>query len=219
MAVRYIPKQLTNCKYTCKKCGKKFFYYNIAEYNKVCKRMLKEHICWECAYWENIIKTPPENMEIIGNQCYQIFPYIDTVNKTPDVVLGGKGKIRYLLKHNDKCIKSNDVWLIGTIPPQFQSQLSPTGWWVTNRYYNSLKRSNRKCYARACMDRYHCYRYKYQIEFEEEPLNYPPLDWEVGNEHCPAFLPLREIKGYDEYVKPSDIIDESSVSDKIDLKL
>lgn len=213
MATRYIPKQITKCKYTCKKCGKKFFYYNISEYSRVCKTMVREHLCWECAWWDDFIKSPPENLEIIDNQCYRVYPYVDKKDIAPNMWLGGDRKPHYILKKTGECIVSNDIWWIATVPVKYQSILKPTGWWVTKRYYTSLQRSNRQCYARACMDRYHCYRYKYQIEFDEEPLNFPPFDWVPGSEHCPAYLPLKEIQGYDEYVKPSDIIDESSVKD------
>lgn len=208
----YKPKFLLNYKRTCKKCGKEFFFFNIAEYMPICKKMVKEHLCWECAWWENFMKSPPKYLEIVGDQCYQVYPYVPKEEDTQDAILGGQGKTRYLLKKNGDCIMSNDVWWIASIPQKYQLQLPPTGWWTTQHYYNSLNRSSRRCIAKNCMDRYHCYRYNYQREFYDPPTVYPPHDWNVGDEHCPAFLPLKEIKDYDEYVKPSDIIDKSSVS-------
>lgn len=208
MTKRYIPKLVTHNKYICKKCGKKFFHFGITEFNPVCKRMMKERICWECAWWERIISHPPENMEIVGNQCYQVFPFVNKEERPVGTILGGKGRRHYLLKKNGDCIRSNDVWWIGEIPWRFQSQLKPTGWWTTLRYYSSLKRSHRHCHARACMDRYYCYRYEYKIEFDGDIKAMPPHDWIIGGEHCPAFLSLFDIKDYDEYVRPSDIIND-----------
>ena len=37
----YKPKFLLNNKRTCKKCGKEFFLFNIAEYMPICKKMVK----------------------------------------------------------------------------------------------------------------------------------------------------------------------------------
>lgn len=208
MTKRYIPKLITNNKHVCKKCGKKFFHFGITEFDPVCKRMMREQICWECAWWERVINHPPENMEIVGNQCYQVFPFVSKEEQSIGMILGSKGKRYYLLKKNGDCIRSNDVWWIGEIPWRFQSQLKPTGWWTTIRYYNSLKRSHHHCHARACMERYYCYRYEYQIEFDGNIKPMPPYDWIIGGEHCPAFLSLFDIKDYDGYVRPSDIIND-----------
>ena len=209
MTKRYIPKLITNNKYTCKKCGKRFFHFGITEFDPICKRMMREKICWECAWWEWVINHPLDHMEIIGNQCYQVFPFIDKEEQEVGTILGGKGKKHYLLRKDGSCIRSNDVWWIGEIPWRFQNDLPPTGWWVTRRYYESLSRSHHQCEARACMDRYNCYRYKYQIEFNGDIYPAPPHDWIIGSEHCPAFLSLLDIKDYDEYVKLSDITNEN----------
>jgi hypothetical protein len=201
-------------KYKCKQCGKQAFAFNLSDKDKVCSIMQKKHICWECAYWENFIKHPPDNLEIIGDRCYQILSFVEDLQFNQ--IVGGNGKTKFLLKKNGDCIKSNDIWWINRIPFQYQDKLQITGWWTTRRVYNSLQRSRHKCIAKGCLDRYHCYRYQYQIEFEKGPYNKVPLDWIIGGEHCPAFIPLREIKGYDEYVKTSDIIDESSIVSKND---
>lgn len=199
-------------KFKCKRCGKEVYAFNLETNDKICRIMRKKHICWECAYWEKFMERPPDRLEIIGNRCYQILPFIKNIQFNQ--IVGGNGKTKYLLRKDGTCIKSNDIWWINIIPYQYQNKLQPTGWWTTKRVYNSLQRSKHICVARGCLDRYHCYRYKYQIDFDKEPYNKAPLNWIVGSEHCPAFIPLLEIKGYDEYVKPSDIIDESSIVSK-----
>lgn len=207
-----LPKQILKAKYTCSKCGKSVFSFNMSEEFEICHLMLEEHLCWECAYWKRIAIAPPKNLEIINDKCYLVYPFIDKESKEVEQILGGNGKTYYILKRTGECIRTNDIWLMAVIPMKYQTKLRPTGWWVNKKYYTSLERSRHKCYAKGCMDRYHCYRYQYQKEFGKEPYNKVPLDWIVGNEHCPAFLPLTDIQGYDEYTNPSDLSDKSSVN-------
>lgn len=211
-AVKYTKKCVLGNKFQCTRCGKTVYAFNLYEKEETCTTMLKEHICWDCAYWEQFQKHLPEHLEIVGNRCYQVLPFVENTNFTQ--MLGGGGTTKYLLKKDGTCIRSNDIWWIGIVPFRFQDVLQPTGWWTTRKVFKSLNRSQRKCTAKGCLDRYHCYRYKYQTEFDKESYNKVPLDWTIGGEKCPAFISLHEIKDYDEYVKPSDIIDESSVIHK-----
>lgn len=206
-----LPKNILRTKYKCSRCGKTVFPFGMSDSKGVSRLMKEKHICWECAYWEIFLQDHPPNLEVIGNNCYQVFPFIDKEKLRVEQILGSKGKTYYILKKNGECIRSNDVWWINTIPWQYQSQFPPTAWWVNKKFWESMERSKHKCKAVGCMDRYHCYRYQYQLEFDKEPYNHVPRSWIVGSEHCPAFLPLTDIKYYDEYVKPEDIIDESSV--------
>lgn len=210
--VGYTKKCVLGNKFNCKQCGKQEYAFNLDDKDHICITIQKRHICWECAYWEWFLKNIPDNLEIIGNRCYQILTFVEDTNFKQ--ILGGNGKTKYLLKKNGECIKSNDIWWLNIIPPKYQDILPPTGWWTTKRVYNSIHRSKHQCVAKGCLDRYHCYRYKYQIEFDNGPYNKIPRNWVVGDERCPAFIPLNEIIGYDEYVKPSDIIDESSIVHK-----
>lgn len=197
-------------KNVCSRCGKAYFTHNMYTNSEIYRLMESEQICWECAYWEKFMLAPPEHTEVIGNRCYQILPFV----QSPDIyqILGGGGEVRYFLKKDGTCCKSNDIWWLNIIPWQYQQQLKPTGWWITKRFYERLIKMKQPCTARGCLDRYRCYRYQYQLEFTQAPYNAVPRDWVAGDEHCPAFLPLSEIQGYDEYVKPSDIIDENSVA-------
>lgn len=203
--MEYTKSCVLGNKYKCKRCGKQAYAFNLDKNESVCVAMAKKRICWECAYWEQFLSNLPEHLEIIGDKCYQVFPFVENANFNQ--ILGGNGTIRYLLKKDGSCIRSNDVWCINTIPFKYQEKLAPTGWWTTRRVYRNLMRSKHQCVAKGCLDRYHCYRYKYQIEFDKEPYNKVPKSWKVGSEKCPAFVPLTEIRGYDEYISPSDIID------------
>lgn len=212
--MRRYKKFNDNCvlqhKYVCSRCGKPYFAHNMYTNSEIYQLMNNKQICWECAYWERFLIAPPDNLEVIGNKCYQIFPFV----KSPDIyqILGGEGEVRYLLKRDGACFKSNDIWWLNIIPWQYQQKLQPTGWWVTKKFYQGVQKMKKPCTARGCLDRYHCYRYQYRQEFALAPYNKVPRDWIVGGEHCPAFLPLKDIQGYDEYVKPSDIIDDDSVA-------
>lgn len=210
--VGYVHRNLLNSKYNCSLCGKPVYRFNMSKTMKYAIAMEKEHICWECAYWKKFLNTPHDDMDVISGSCYRIFPFIEKEDRRVEQILGGGGKkTYYILRRNGECFRSNDVWWINVIPSKYRLQLKPTAWWVTKNFWKSLKRSMHKCKAVGCMDRYHCYRYQYQLEFDKEPYNHVPKDWIVGSEHCPAFLNLKDIKDYDEYVKPSDIIDEGSV--------
>ena len=201
---------LAKNKYACTQCGATGFSFNVDRDTAVTKLMVDKGLCWECAYWEWFLSAEIQNMEVIDNRCYQVFPY--TPKPSVNEVLGRKGKTAYILKKDGTCIKSNDIWWLNDIPYKYQDRLPATGWWITKPFYTKLARANHICQAKGCLDRYHCYRYEYQIEFKSGPYNKVPLDWHVGGENCPAFLPLLDIQHYDEYVKTEDIIDESSWS-------
>lgn len=203
--MRYVRHNILPSKYKCSKCGKTVFSFNMSENIEVCNIMHDKHLCWECAYWERFFIAPPQNLEVISGNCYQIFPFVEKEKREVNQILGGNGKKHYILRRNGECIRTNDVWWINTIPWQYRLKLQPTAWWVTKKFWESMDRSQHRCQAVGCMDRYHCYRYKYQIEFNKRPYNKVPKDWIVGEEHCPAFLPLKDIKGYDEYVKSTDL--------------
>lgn len=210
--VRYTKSCVLGNKFQCKQCGKQVYAFNLDVNEEICVTMQKKRICWECAYWAWYLHHLPERLEIVGNNCYQVFPFIKNPNFNQ--ILGSNGKTKYLLKRNGACIRSNDIWWVNTIPYKYQNVLPPTGWWTTKRVYKSLQRSQHKCIARGCLDRYHCYRYQYQIEYDKEPYNKVPKDWNIGGERCPAFIPITEIRGYDEYITPLNIIDESSIVSK-----
>lgn len=195
---RRIMSKLTYCNL----CGNKIWMQGYNIQNHITHIMMKNNVCYECAFWEELIAYPPEYMEVVNNQCLRLHPVANKKDKT--LILGGKGKMRYFMRLDGSLIQSNDIWSIGTIPDRFKSQLPTTAIEVTFKAYRQLKKSQKKCQARACMDRYNCFRYDRALENDERgPFNVIPPKWNVGDEHCGFFINLQDIKS-----------DESSVFSK-----
>lgn len=183
----------------CAHCGSRIFTQGVNNEHRLSHIMKRMGICYECAFWEDFIAYPPQYTEVLGNRCLKICPGIS--KKEIGVILGGKGKTRYFMRPDMQVFCSNDIWQIGTIPERFRTQLTPTLIEITERAYKQLKRNNKKCQARACFDRYNCFRYNLELEKENEPYNKVPANWKVGNEHC----------GF--RIDPSEILsDESNVT-------
>lgn len=195
----YQNKIITRAKYKCKLCGKSMFHYNLSERTELGRIMYRKRLCWECAFWEFNTIAPPPHMEIVNEYAYQVFPYILRSNIQPGQWLGGEGKTIYLLKKNGECIRSNDFWFIGIVPVQYRLKFPPTAWYTTKDVWKSLQKSKHKCDITNCMDRYHCYRYNYKAEDEEAGIPVP-LNWQVGDENCPAFIPTKDIQNFDQYI-------------------
>lgn len=183
----------------CTVCGQKIYIKNYSAKSPLYQAMCQNQICYECAYWQNIINHPFKYMQIVNQTLYEFLPW-----KEPCLgqILGQK---MFILHKSGKPMKSNDVWEKGRIPYRFQKYLPDTAYLIEKKTYTKLTKGRVGCVARGCYDRYHCYRYNYRIEFETGPYNQVPKDWVVGNEKCPAFINLREIKNFD-YIDINDIL-------------
>ncbi len=175
----------------CSSCGKRIWDQGYDQESRISYIMVRDKVCYDCAYWKELIDYPPEYLEILGNQCIRIHPVADKKNKA--LLLGGKGKMRYFMRKDGALLQSNDIWVIGTIPERFREALPSTISEITLRAYKQLKKSPKKCKARACMDRYHCWRFNLELEKECGPFNAIPPKWNVGDEHCGYFIPLKDI--------------------------
>lgn len=177
----------------CSLCGNKIWMQGYNIQSRITHIMAKNRVCYDCAFWTELIAYPPEYMEVVKNQCLRLHPVADKKDKT--LILGGKGKTRYFMRTDGSLIQSNDIWTIGTIPERFISQLPTTAIEISFKAYRQLKKSQKKCYARACLDRYHCFRYDRTIEDDERgSFNAIPPKWNVGDEHCGFFINIQDIK-------------------------
>lgn len=170
----------------CSMCGTRILMRGYGEQHHLTDVMKNKCLCYECAYWSDIANYPLECMEVLKDSCIQIFPYVANADKT--MILGGKGKTRYFMRINDGSVmQSNDIWTIGKIPARLLSMLPPTIIEIGASAFRQLTYTPKKCYARACMDRYNCYRYSEEIE-SDSPYNKIPPKWNVGDEHCRYFI-------------------------------
>lgn len=184
----------------CKCCGARMLLQGFDTKHRLSHIMQKKMICYECAYWQDIIDYPPEHLEIIGNKCLKICPVGNKKDKT--IILGGKGKMRYFVRADLSIFQSNDIWLIGVIPARFIDNLKPTAKEITKKVFNRLTKKNQKCKARGCYDRYHCLRYNLELE-ADGAFNVVPSNWKIGGERCKFFINIDDA-----------YIDDSSVNNK-----
>lgn len=190
----------------CNQCGKKFWNHGWA-FSPLGEFAKRKEVCLECARWLDYIRKQHKDHIIIDGVIYRVLP---KQKKAYGVILGSKGKIKFILKKDRTAIESNDIWVVGTIPELFRDKLPDTGWWVTDKTMGKrLVSEDFKCEGRQCYDRYHCYRYDYTQEFEEGPFNAIPKDWIVGDERCGSFVNIQCIKGYDYYNIKDILTDET----------
>ena len=186
---------------SCKHCGKKYFMQGFSTEDRITMMMDREKICYDCAYWKNIINYPLPYMEVVGNICIKVMPKVKKKEKT--MLLGGKGKIKYFIRTDwSELVSSNDIWQIGTIPEVFREQLPPTLIELPKNIYKRLEKYMGRCKARGCFDRYNCFRYNLEVEKDKiGAFNKIPPAWQIGNEHCKHFINLDEITNDDGSVK------------------
>lgn len=178
---------------TCKCCGKKFLMQGYDADGRLTEMMDKKCICFDCAFWQDLINYPPRNLEILGHKALQVFPPSDKKDKS--LHLGGGGKMRYFMRDDWSVLCSNDIWSIGTVPDRFLKDLKPTMTEITERAYKRLKAHKNKCSARACFNRYMCLRYDLSIENDSiGAYNKPPKNWNPKNETCRHFINFSEIR-------------------------
>ena len=176
--------------FSCNICG---YVDNMNGYNQQChllKSMKKEHICHKCAYWLDIIRHPPINMEVIGGVVYVANPF---VHRPLQVIKGHFGKEYYIRKYDGSVWRINNLWTLGKIPDRFLQELPDTANFLSLMTYQKLSKDNHKCFAKGCWDRYHCLRYNLQIE-KDGAFNTVPTSHLIGDEQCPSFINIDELK-------------------------
>lgn len=171
----------------CTVCKKTFLYEGPPLRVSEGYLYVKDHgMCFECGYWSGFINKGLENVQIANGVVYKIMPYIEA----PPIymTLGGNGKTRYFVTKDLHAYKSNDVWLIGTVPLMFRDRLKDTGWFCEKSVYRKISLFNKTCNERGCFDRYKCFRFNYALEKEKGAFNCVPDDWVDGGEHCRYFV-------------------------------
>lgn len=174
----------------CFVCGNRIYFQGYTDKDDLTQIMKEKTLCYQCAFWERLITERPEYLEIVGNKCLRIFPLVPYKVKLDKTVrLGGKGKRRYFMRDDWSVFESNDIWVVGIVPDRFADKLKPTAVEITKQAFRQLGFNCKKCKARACFDRYQCFRFDLSLEQDRMgAYNQPPSSWEIGGEHCRYFL-------------------------------
>jgi hypothetical protein len=174
---------------TCKICSAR---ENLSEY-KSCDAltyMAENHVCYKCAFWLNRIANPSRNQEVIGGHLYVVNPI---VKRPENVTKGYQGKEIYIRRFDETLIKTNNLFHIGEVPPEFIEHFPNTANFLTLFTYQKLKNYPFKCQSKGCWDRYHCVRYNLALE-ADGPFNIVPAKHKIGSEHCRSFININELK-------------------------
>lgn len=189
----------------CKKCGRMFWTLATDNESPVCQIMEQRDLCGTCAYWTYRLEVPREDTQVIEGIYYDFLPPVKRLHVGEMI---GSDRMRYIMLRDGSVKKSNDIWKIGTVPYVFRDDYPDTAWWIDRETFNKLNRKRTfVCTKKGCYDRYHCMRYDIRREYRDGPWNIVPPGHIVGNEHCPSFVNLRNIRHYDMLVDYNDMIE------------
>lgn len=174
----------------CKNCGSVILFQGYEEKTRLTHIMERHQICYDCAYWKSMIEHPPKNLQVVGDKILKVCPYAESKNKSE--ILGGKGKNRYFIRSNFTVFKSNDVWLIATIPDKYKEFFPETACEISRELYEIFSRNKRRCKAKACKVRSICMRYRFEIDNSISYDNPPTQDANTVDEGCCFFLNMNK---------------------------
>lgn len=177
--------------FTCNVCGDSGDYIIYDAESPLFYYMTKNHVCYNCAFWLDIIEHPIYNHEIIDGFYFIVHPFVHRPYHATGFSLGRE---YYIRKNNGKLIKTNNIECRGEIPAQFREQLSDTAVFLPMIAYQNLVNHPFECHARGCWDRYTCLRYNIEYEREEGAFNEVPENHIPGEEHCPSYAPQKHFK-------------------------
>ncbi|MDC2372779.1 hypothetical protein [Bacteroides ovatus] len=175
---------------TCELCNT---LENLDECNppgEILRIMSKRNVCSNCAFWMDKIAHPDIGNEVIGSHYYIVYPFVKRPN---NVIKGSEGKEFYIRRFDGTLIKSNNIWHQGEIPEHFRKQLPDTANFLSLITYTKLSNDSHKCHAKGCWDRYNCLRYNLSCE-RDGPFNKIPANHTIGDENCPSFININELK-------------------------
>jgi len=187
----------------CECCEKKVRDHSFNPDSKVYQKMISECLCYECAYWKNLIENWKETYIVIDHVLYDFQPsQVDRAN----ICLGSNGRNYYALI-NGQAIYSNDVWVKGMVPERFRDKIPNMGFFITQKTYEILRSRTSVCKSKGCYDRYHCLLYDHRNEYKSGPYNIIPRTWVAGNENCKFFVDIRSIRGFDPIIDSEHFLD------------
>jgi hypothetical protein len=107
-----------NDKYICTICGKDSKFNTMPDCPEG-QIIIRDRVCFECAFWTNKIENPLPNRAIIEGKHYTV--NAGTAHKGPFLGFGGRRvKVRYFDGYD---VESNNIWHQGEIPEHFKDRL------------------------------------------------------------------------------------------------
>lgn len=170
--------------FNCSCCEKEDNYALYKTQTELLPYMIEHHVCYECAFWLNIIDNPIYGQEIVDGHFFVVHPS----SLRPYHVLNFYNGREFYIRHkkDGSLLKSNNVEYKGEIPTRFRKSLPDTADFLVLMHWQKLKNTPFTCASRGCWDRYNCLRYDQSIE-TDGPFNVVPKNHAPGSENCPSF--------------------------------
>jgi len=152
--------------------------------------MIREQLCYECAFWLDLKAHPPKNSYIIKGKYYVFSEWERLYNKPKDAI-----KSMHIYTTDQRVVRSNKIRLIGSIPKHLQDILPNNAHLITKHLYYKLRdvAPGYQCHSMGCYDRYYCHWYDRTIEDKHGAWNIIPRNYIPGSEQCPIYIDQQTI--------------------------
>lgn len=162
--------------YACSRCTQLSCRENYNPLDPIVKIMHDKDMCYDCAYWHNLLTTPRANA-LIADHKYYTYMIEDPFCKPST-------KPKLIMTIDKKVISYMSSFCYGTLPEVFWNEYPDTGHFLE---YQTLRRYRKnkgfQCGRKGCWDRTHCFWYNGEMDWNEIPQSHND-----GDEHCPSYL-------------------------------
>lgn len=172
--------------FNCKHCGKQIdldtFFTPV---QSLTAPMRKNQLCFECAFWMDILKDPPQHSAVVDGSMY-IFEPVEHQKAVREM---SKGVSLILDLTNNTALAIKITKTIGVIPQQFRQECPDQYRFITYPAFRAVNRyAGVSCEAKGCWDRYHCFWYNKEKSEPDGPWNKIPTRHQPGDEMCESFI-------------------------------
>lgn len=170
--------------YDCALCGRRTWLV-APDDEAVTTVMVKYSLCYDCAFWERLALSRPDNEFVFGGSLYVM----------RESVRGQKADM--IVVRDGKAIPVKQECLVRTtrVPEEFAPYVKDDRHFAVNKTTRLVRflKDRKDCYERICYDRYNCLRYNLGMEKDRGPFNEVPKGWKNGGEGCPRYVPMDEL--------------------------
>ena len=172
--------------FTCTHCGKQIDLDSYIIHKQVLTAPMRENqLCFECAYWMDIVKHPIPGSFIIDGAMYTF----DVIEQHRSIRETTKD-VRFILDQcNNTALAIRNIKSIGVVPEHFKEMYPDQYRFIT---YTAFRQVNHHigslCEAKGCWDRYHCFWYNKVAAEPNGPWNKIPVGYNPGDEMCENFI-------------------------------